>query len=77
MGNVSQVVPSVHPMVAVASPDVSLHTEEFASAAASEAGHEGLLDAAKAMAMTVVDVVSQPEALEKIKQAFQGSQGDG
>jgi len=70
MGNVSQVVPSMHPMVAIVSPKVSLHSAEFASAAASEAGHQGLLDAAKAMAMTVVDVIGRPEVLEKIKQEF-------
>jgi len=70
MGNVSQVVPSMHPMVAIASLEVSLHTSEFASAAASEAGHKGLLNAAKAMAMTVVDILSQPETLDKIKQEF-------
>jgi amidohydrolase len=73
MGNVSQVVPSMHPMVAIASPKVSLHSPEFASAAASEAGHQGLLDAAKAMAMTMVDVIGRPEVLEKIKQEFRSS----
>lgn len=73
MGNVSQVVPSIHPMVAIVSPKVSLHSPEFASAAASEAGHQGLLDAAKAMAMTMVDVIGRPEVLEKIKQEFRSS----
>jgi len=73
MGNVSQVVPSIHPMVAIASPKVSLHSPEFASAAASKAGHRGLLDAAKAMAMTVVDVIGRPEVLERIKQEFHSS----
>ncbi len=73
MGNVSQVVPSMHPMVAIVSPKVSLHSAEFASAAASEAGHQGLLDAAKAMAMTMVDVIGRPEVLEKIKQEFRSS----
>ena len=69
MGNVSQVVPSIHPTIAIASPDVLGHTPEFAAAAASEAGHEGLMDAAKAMAMTVVDIL-QPGMLDKIKQEF-------
>jgi amidohydrolase len=73
MGNVSQVVPSIHPMIAIAPPQVSLHTVEFVAAAASEAGHQGLLDAAKAMAMTVVDIIKQPEVLQKIKQEFRGS----
>ena len=70
MGNVSQVVPSIHPMVAIASPEALIHTPEFASAAASEAGNKGLLDAAKAMAMTVVDILGQPEMLYEIKQEF-------
>jgi amidohydrolase len=70
MGNVSQVVPSIHPTIAIASPEVFIHTQEFASAAASEAGHEGLMDAAKAMAMTVADIL-QPGMLDRIKQEFQ------
>jgi amidohydrolase len=70
MGNVSQVVPSIHPTIAIASPEVFIHTQEFASAAASEAGHEGFMDAAKAMAMTVVDIL-QPVMLDRIKQEFQ------
>jgi len=69
MGNVSQVVPSIHPTIAIASPEVFIHTQEFASAAASEAGHEGLMDAAKAMAMTVADIL-QPGMLDRIKQEF-------
>jgi amidohydrolase len=69
MGNVSQVVPSIHPTIAIASPDVFIHTQEFASAATSEAGHEGLMDAAKAMAMTVADIL-QPGTLDRIKQGF-------
>jgi amidohydrolase len=69
MGNVSQVVPSIHPTIAIASPEVLIHTQEFASAAASETGHEGLMDAAKAMAMTVADIL-QPGMLDRIKQEF-------
>lgn len=71
MGNVSQVVPSIHPTIAIAPPEVTIHTAEFVAAAASEAGHEGLIDAAKAMAMTVVDVL-QPDLLYEIKREFVG-----
>ncbi|MFO7995928.1 MAG: M20 family metallopeptidase [Dehalococcoidia bacterium] len=72
MGNVSQLVPSIHPTIAIAAPEVLIHTQEFAAAAASEAGHEGLMDAAKAMAMTVVDIL-EPGVLDKIKQDFSRS----
>jgi amidohydrolase len=69
MGNVSQVVPSIHPAIAIAPREVLIHTPEFAAAAASEAGHNGLLDAAKAMAMTVADIL-QPGTIDRIRQEF-------
>jgi amidohydrolase len=69
MGNVSQVVPSIHATIAIAPRETLIHTPEFAAAAASDAGHNGLMDAAKAMAMTVADIL-QPGTLDRIKQEF-------
>jgi len=73
MGNVSQTVPSIHPYVVIADPDVRGHTPEFADAAASERGDAALLRAAKAMAMTAVDLLAQPELLEQAKAEFEES----
>jgi metal-dependent amidase/aminoacylase/carboxypeptidase family protein len=70
MGNVSHLVPGIHPMVAIAPQEVEGHSTQFASAAASETGSHALLDAAKALAMTVVDLVANPEAVAKIKKEF-------
>lgn len=70
MGNVSQLVPAIHPIVAVASAEEDVHSLQFASAAASEAGNQSLLDAAKALAMTVVDIAASPEVRIKIKEEF-------
>lgn len=69
MGNVSQVVPSIHATIAIAPQTVVIHTPEFAGAAASDAGHNALLDAAKAMAMTVADIL-QPGVIDRIRQEF-------
>jgi len=69
MGNVSQVVPSIHPTIAIAPFNVLIHTTEFTAAAASQAGQQGIMDAAKAMAMTMVDIL-QPGMLDRIKQEF-------
>jgi len=55
MGNVSHAVPSIHPMIAVAPPGVSIHTPEFALHAAGEAGDRAVLDGAKALVATVLD----------------------
>jgi len=70
MGNVSTVVPAIHPSVSIAPRDVLIHTPEFAVAAASERGHKGLIDAAKAMVMTVVDLLLDEEKLKSVKAEF-------
>jgi metal-dependent amidase/aminoacylase/carboxypeptidase family protein len=70
MGNVSQIVPSIHPTVAIAPLEVAGHSPEFASAAASEAGIQGMLDSAKALAMTVVDLVASPAIVTRVKREF-------
>ncbi len=71
MGNVSQLVPGIHPIVAIAPKDVLGHSPRFAEAAASEAGMRGLVDAAKTLTMTVVDLVTNPDMAVKVKKEFQ------
>jgi amidohydrolase len=74
MGNVSALVPAIHPTVAIAPPDVTIHTPEFREVAASEAGHRGLMDSAKAMAMTAVDVLVDADLRRRIEEEFRGGQ---
>ena len=64
MGNVSHVVPALHPYVTIAPDEVAGHSPEFRAASASPEGHAGLLDAAKALAMTAVDLFSNPELVD-------------
>ncbi len=71
MGNVSQLAPGIHAWIAITPEEVAIHSPQFAVAAASEAGFRGLLDAAKAMAMTVIDLVANPEIVIKIRDEFQ------
>jgi amidohydrolase len=75
MGNVSQIIPGIHPTIAVAPEEVVIHSPEFAKVAASEAGINGMLDAAKALAMTVVDLTARPEAVTKVKEEFNRASG--
>lgn len=60
MGNVSKLVPAIHPMIAVSPAGVPLHSEEFARWAGSDAGDRAVIDGAKALAMTAVDVLDDP-----------------
>ena len=70
MGNVSYVVPSIHPMIKVAPPHLSIHTPEFTEYTASADGDAAVLDGAKAMAMTVADLWLQPDLLAQAKDEF-------
>jgi amidohydrolase len=70
MGNVSHVVPALHPYVAIVPDGVGGHTVEFREAAGSPAGHEGMIQAAKLMAMTGLDLLAVPSNLDEAKAAF-------
>lgn len=70
MGNVCSIIPCIHAMIAIAPPEVTAHSLEFAEAAGSETGDHGLLDGAKAMAMTLVDLVSEPETMARVRAEF-------
>jgi len=72
MGNVSHLVPAIHPMVAVSPATVSIHTADFAGYAAGPEGDRAVLDAAKAMASTVVDLWLRPDVLDQVRAAFDG-----
>jgi metal-dependent amidase/aminoacylase/carboxypeptidase family protein len=56
MGNVSYLVPSIHPMLRVAPAGVAIHTPDFAEHACSPLADRAVVDGAKAMAMTAVDL---------------------
>jgi amidohydrolase len=72
VGNVSQAVPTIQPMLQISPREVTCHMTGFAVAAISERGQRGMLLAAKAMAMTAVDLLAQPDALAKVGAEFQG-----
>ena len=70
MGNVSYLVPSIHPMVKVAPDGVPIHTVEFASWALSSVGDRAVIDGAKSMAMTVIDLWCEAGLMDKVRAAF-------
>jgi amidohydrolase len=71
VGNVSQVVPTIQPMIQISPREVTCHMAAFAEAAISDAGHRGMLLAAKAMAMTAVDLLAEPAHLAAVAAEFQ------
>jgi amidohydrolase len=73
VGNVSRLVPTIQPMVGIASKDVLIHTPQFAAAAATKEALRSLLDAAKAMAMTAADLLADPKTIAGARAEFQKS----
>jgi amidohydrolase len=71
MGNVSQVVPSIHPTFGVGQM-IFNHTPEFTAAAVTDAAHESMLQTAEALAMTGVEVALDPDLLRRVKADFAG-----
>lgn len=61
MGNVSQVVPSIHPVVGVAGAAGPIHTAQFATAAGGPGAHDAAHDAALAMAWSALDLAMDTE----------------
>lgn len=73
MGNISYLVPSIHPMLQVAPSGVSLHSAAFADHAKGEEANRAILDGAKIMAMTAIDMWVSDSLQRQVKSAF----GDG
>ncbi len=70
MGNVSHIVPSIHPMIQLAPDGVSIHTPEFARHAVAATGDQAALDGAAALAMTITDCWLDPDAMKAIRDEF-------
>lgn len=71
MGNVSQVVPSIHPYIAIGKENEFIsHSREFANATVAPRGQRELINAAKTMALTAFDVASSKELLREIQKEF-------
>ena len=67
MGNVSKVVPAIHPYLETVTEDIVGHTVEFREMCMTKAGQAAMMDAAKAMAMTAVDLLSNPSLHQKAR----------
>jgi amidohydrolase len=70
VGNVSQVLPTIQPYVRIAPDGTPWHSRAFEEAAVSPLAREGLLAAAKVMAMTALDLLAEPDLLARAKQEF-------
>ena len=72
MGNVSHVVPSIHPMYNIPH-ESGNHTAQFTAAASSAEGHGLTLTATKAMAHTALDWLTDPDLRDRTLADFEAT----
>lgn len=67
VGNVSQVIPVIQPMIRISDVPVAGHSIEKKAACRSETGLRSIALGAKALALTALDLIEQPELLKRIR----------
>ncbi len=68
VGNVSQVIPVIQPMIRISETPVAGHSIEKREACRSETGFRSIALGAKALALTAMDLILDPELLGRIKE---------
>jgi amidohydrolase len=69
-GNVSQTLPTIHPYIRISPDGVPGHSREFAQWARSPIARAGMVAGAKALALTALDLLAEPQALERARRDF-------
>ena len=70
VGNVSQVIPAIQPLVKIAPEGTAIHSRAFEAAATQPLAREGMLIAAKSMALTTFDLLDDPSLVAKARREF-------
>lgn len=69
IGNVSQVMPTIHPHVPIGD-GINIHSDAFAQATVSDRGKAAVVEGATALALTAAELIARPELREEILREF-------
>jgi amidohydrolase len=69
MGNVTQMMPGIHPVVGIDAGGASIHQPEFAAAAGGESADTAVLEGAVMLARTVVALAESAEQRDRVLEA--------
>ncbi|AYC28513.1 M20 family metallopeptidase [Paenisporosarcina cavernae] len=70
MGNVSHVIPAIHPYIGLDAPGLIAHTREFADRTITPVGHAVLSQGVFTLAKTAADILGNEILLQEIKEEF-------
>ncbi|MGD2200609.1 MAG: M20 family metallopeptidase [Candidatus Bathyarchaeota archaeon] len=71
-GDVSQRIPAASSYIAVTEPGTPGHSVKMAEATMTEKGQEAMIVGAKALAMTLVELLARPEILKNAREYYDG-----
>lgn len=77
MGNVMQVLPGIHPYIAISDQTIPGHSTAFRDHAATPEALDRALVAAKALALTAIDVLGDPDLLKDARAEFNDRRAAG
>jgi len=77
MGNVSQILPAIHPYIGIAAEGTPGHSTAFRDAAVTPRAHENALAAAKGMALLTIDLLTEPALLAAARAEFEDRRAEG
>jgi amidohydrolase len=73
VGNVSQVIPAIQPLVQIAPEGTPIHSRAFEQAAVTPLARDGMLTSAKIMAMTTCDLLANPVLVKDARREFEAT----
>jgi hypothetical protein len=69
MGNVSQVVPSIHPNIEVV-PGLTMHSRQATELVGGEDGDKAVIDGSLMLGMTASTLFRHPDLVDRVKATF-------
>lgn len=70
MGNVSHIVPCIHPYIKICENNIPCHTAQFEECTVSELANENMIKAGCAMALTGYDLITSENLLDEVREEF-------
>lgn len=74
-GNVSHEVPAVYAYIGICGEEAGWHSREVAEATMTQRGHDSLIAGAKTMAMTAIDLLTNPEVVAAAQKEHAAAMG--
>lgn len=70
IGNVSHVIPTIHPYFGITNDDIVAHTIEFAEATKTKMAYDSMVQTIGALTLTSIDIIQNEELLNNIQEEF-------